>query len=191
MVADLADSRDRERNFCGGRCDGHGAALIYYRPESKRSMTTYLQLQTLASGPVGMHHPPFTAVPEKGRSAPRPSLGAWTPKPITVNHRPRQFFARACNREGVINPANSVERSLRGTQDVAMLGGVVALERVDDNVCHWRAPGSGDLGNKQQPAEPGHPGLTGMFQRSLHYHCTRCSGIAPLRNWHDVGGSAT
>jgi hypothetical protein len=26
-----------------------------------------------------------------------------------------------------------------------MLGGVVALERVDDNVCHWRAPGSGDL----------------------------------------------
>jgi hypothetical protein len=24
----------------------------------------------------------------------------------------------------------------------------------------------------QQPAEAGHPGLTGMFQRSLHCHCT-------------------
>ena len=69
-------------------------------------------------------------------SAPGPSLGAWTPKPITINHRPRQFFARACNRDSIINPANSLERSFHRTQDVAMLGGVVALERVDGNVCH-------------------------------------------------------
>src|SRR5216684_9361472 len=114
MVADLADSRGRERNF----------------------------LQQMLWTPRGPH---LLHIRVQALSAPRPSLGAWAPKPITVNHRSRQFFARACNREGVINPSNSVERSLRGTQDVTMLGGVVALERVDDNVCHWRAPGSGDL----------------------------------------------
>ena len=89
------------------------------------------------------HRRPRTSrlcVVSAGTSAPRPSLGAWAPKPITVNHRPRQFFARACNRDGVINPANSLERSLRGTQNVAMLGGVVALEREDDNVFHLARP---------------------------------------------------
>jgi len=68
--------------------------------------------------------------------ASRLSLSAWAPKPISVNHRGWQFFARPCNRDGVINPANSLERCLRGTQDVVMLGSIIALERVDDNVFH-------------------------------------------------------
>jgi hypothetical protein len=86
--------------------------------------------QTLVSGPVGMHHSPLPPSRRKATShrnvsashsrprtsrlcvvsagpfASRPSLGAWVPKPITVNHRGRQFFAQACNRDGVINPAS-------------------------------------------------------------------------------------
>ena len=83
----------------------------------------------------------------RGNPHRRRSSGAWAPKSITINHRPRQFFARSCNRDSVINPADPVERGLHGTQDMAMLGGVVAPERVDDNVCHYRARRSGELGN--------------------------------------------
>ncbi len=160
MVADFADSRGREC-IIRSRCYGHCAALINCRSESKRSMTTYIQLsnagirrpgngplsiygrpverplRTTTSGPVtGGSELAYFASSVREPSTPCSSLSAWAPKPITVNHRPRQFFARACNRDGVINPANSLERSLRGPQDVAMLGGVVALERVDDNVFH-------------------------------------------------------
>ena len=119
---------------------GHCAALIYYRSGPKRSMTTYLQrsnggIRPRGNGPLSIcgsagERPLRTANVSARPSARRPSLGAWAPNPITVNHRPRQFFARACNRDGVIDPANSLDRSLLGTQDVAMLGGVVAFERV-------------------------------------------------------------
>ena len=169
MVADLADSRGRERNFLQQMLwTPRGPHRLHVRVQAltddlhtafKRSHPAPWECTTLHLRPCrrkvaphrnvsASHRGPRTSrlcVVSAGTSAPRPSLGAWAPKPITVNHRSRQFFARACNREGVINPSNSVERSLRGTQDVTMLGGVVALERVDDNVCHWRAPGSGDL----------------------------------------------
>jgi hypothetical protein len=55
----------------------------------------------------------------------------------------------------------------------------------------WRAPGSSDLGNKQQPAELRHPGLTGLYQHILYCIVLGCSGIGPLRNRHDIGGRAT
>jgi hypothetical protein len=160
-------------------------------PSAQRRLT--YSFQTLVSGPVGMHHSPFTDQPEKGHFAPqpqrrhsrprtgrlcavsagpsasRPSLSAWAPKPITINHRGRQFFARACNRDGVFNPANSLERGLHGAQDGAMLGGVVAPERVDHNVCHERAPLDPAISvTSNNPPKLGIRGLTGMYQRLYH-----------------------
>ena len=122
------------------------APLSIYRPAGERPLRT----ATPAPAPAPVTAGPRTSrlcVVSAGPSASRPSLSAWAPKPITVNHRPRQLLARSCNRDGVINPANSLKRGLHGTQDGAMLGGVVAPERVDDNVCHERTPGSGDRGN--------------------------------------------
>src|SRR5882762_5316199 len=160
MVADLADSRGRERNFL---------QQMLWTPRGPRPRTSRL------------------CVVSAGTSAPRPSLGAWAPKPITVNHRSRQFFARACNREGVINPSNSVERSLRGTQDVTMLGGVVALERVDDNVCHWRPWIRRSLVTSNNPPKLGIRDSRACFNDLSTAIVLRCSGITPLWNWHDVG----
>ena len=43
------------------------------------------------------------------------------------------------------------------------------------------------FGNRQQPAEAGHPGLTGMYQHTFRWHCTRMFWNSPYRetkrNW--------
>jgi hypothetical protein len=160
MVTEFADSIGGGVISCS-RCDGYRAALIYcgvrvqalnddLHAASKRWYPAPWECTTLHLPPsrrkatshrnVGAAHSrPGTSrlcVVSAETSAPRPSLSAWAPKPIAVNHRGRQFFARACNRDGVVNPANSLERGLHRTQDGAMLGDVVAPERVDDNVCH-------------------------------------------------------
>jgi hypothetical protein len=35
--------------------------------------------------------------------------------------------------------------------------------------------------NSQQPAEAGHPGLTGVYQQPFHRQCTRMFGNSPCR----------
>jgi len=194
------------------RCDDYRAALIYCRarvqalnddlnaafkrwypapwecttlhlPPRRRKATSHRNANAAHSRPRTSRLCIVSAEP----SASRPSLSAWAPKPITVNHRGGQFFARACNRDGVINPANSLERCLLGTQDGAMLGGVVAPERVDDNACHWRILNPEISVTSNNPPKLGIRDSRACINDFTTSIVLGCAGTAPCRNSHDVG----
>lgn len=92
------------------------------------------------------------------------------------------------------------ERSLRTATLTPVTGGpelagfVSSARGHPHRALHWvpgrrnPSPSTIDRGSSSpEPATAGHPGLTGMFQRSLHCHCTPMFWNSPLRNWHDVG----
>jgi hypothetical protein len=74
---------------------------------------------------------------------------------------------------------------------VVMLGGVVALERVDDNVCHGAPLDPAISVTSNNPPKLGIRDSRACINILTIAIVLGCSGIAPLRNRHNVGGRAT